>query len=401
MSRPPRFDIAQAEADPAAYFAALAAEAPLVRRRLPLLGPVWMTTTAEAAEEVLKSSDRFRMRLGGAAAGVRWWMPRSLRVLTRNMLSLDDPDHRRLRKSVDRAFARRDVQRMRDEIGARADALLDAMASRPAPCLVADFARPLPLRVITDLLGVPPQHEAAFLRFSAAFGGMSGLQVPWLIFVAIPRLARLTERVLDEARATPRPGLIADLLAVQDELPEPERMSREELVAMIFLLMLAGMETTTNLIAGGLLALDRSPEAKAWLMADPVGRRERVVEELARHVSSVQLTKPRFAVADTTVAGCPVRRGDKVMAAIAAANLDPARFEAPKTLRADRFPNPHLAFGTGVHFCLGMQLARVEVQEAVTRFLARFPDAWLGRPAYAGRPGQRAIRSLPVRLATA
>jgi cytochrome P450 len=171
-------------------------------------------------------------------------------------------------------------------------------------------------------------------------------------------------------------------------------------MSMIVLLLIAGFETTTHLISDGVWALEQNPEQKAWLLADPAARMERAVEELARFCSPVQSTKPRYVARDAVFFGQPLKRGELVMALVAAANADPAAFEAPEKLRLDRFPNPHLVFSSGVHFCLGQQLARVETQVALTRLYARFPNLQLtpGRIEWIERLGIRGPKTLPLRL---
>jgi cytochrome P450 len=170
---------------------------------------------------------------------------------------------------------------------------------------------------------------------------------------------------------------------------------------MIVLLLVAGFETTTHLISTGIIALEQHPDQKAWLLADPAARMERAVEELARFNGPVQSTKPRYVAHDTTFFGAALHRGDLVMALVAAANADPAAFDHPEQLRLDRFPNPHLAFSSGIHFCLGQQLARVETQVALGRLYARFPDLRLPDPNHIDwleRFGMRGARTLPLDL---
>ncbi len=171
---------------------------------------------------------------------------------------------------------------------------------------------------------------------------------------------------------------------------------------MVFLLLIAGFETTTHLIATNVVALEQHPDQRDWLLADPEARIERAVEELARFTTPVQMTKPRYVARDLELEGRPLRRGDLITGFLAAANHDPAVFDAPDQLRLDRFPNPHLVFGSGIHFCLGMQLARVEVQAALTRLYDRLPGLAIPEPEqldWIPRLGLSGVASLPVRLA--
>jgi cytochrome P450 len=201
-----------------------------------------------------------------------------------------------------------------------------------------------------------------------------------------------------DCRRQARPGLIGDLVR---QAEDGDALDENELLSMIFLLLIAGFETTTHLIETSVVALDQNPDQKAWLLADPEARMERAVEELARFTSPVQSTKPRFVATDGDFLGQNLKRGELIVGLVAAANADPARFDHTEQLRLDRFPNPHLVFSSGVHFCLGMQLARVEVQSALGRLYARFPDLVVppaDRLEWIERFGLRGVKRLPTRL---
>ncbi|WP_298913512.1 cytochrome P450 [uncultured Algimonas sp.] len=379
--------------DPAAGVLALQAQGPLVRIRLPLIGRAWVTTTHAATKDVLKRDEDFRMtKAGKRPAGLQWWMPRSVRLLADNMLGRDGDAHRRLRGKVDRAFAKRGIEALEPRVAAWADRLLGPLAERREIDLVADYARPFPADVIADLLGVGAARRDAFVARAAGFADTSTPMRTLSSVLGTGGFVRFVRAMVGEARKTPRDGLLRDLLSDDDPLGEAE------LVSMVFLLMFAGFETTTNLISGSVLALERNPAAKAAWLADP---HPRGIEELVRHVSAVAGSKPRFAAREAVVQGITVPAGALVMALPIAANYDPAMFDAPKRLVLDRLPNPHLGFGAGPHFCLGNQLARLELRVALQRLYARFPDLRLtdDRPAYHERAGHRALKSLPVRLA--
>jgi cytochrome P450 PksS len=194
-------------------------------------------------------------------------------------------------------------------------------------------------------------------------------------------------------------GLIAALRTAE---LDGGRLSEDEFVAMIFLLFGAGQETTTHLLGGGLLALITHSEQRSRLVED-MSRMPVAVEECLRYVSPVQFTKPRWAVRDMEFAGQRLRRGDSVAGFLAAANCDPAKFDEPHRFDTTRRPNPHLAFGTGVHFCLGFQLARAEAAVGFERLFTRFPkmslDLDITAIVWRKRLGIRALASLPVRLA--
>jgi cytochrome P450 len=324
-------------------------------------------------------------------------MPKPIRLMTNNMLQKDEPDHRRLRKLVDAAFARRDVQAMRPTIAAIADGLLDGFEGRDQIDLAAEYSRRLPLTVIADLLGLADAERDDFAELARR--GLSINSIPGL-FLAMGWFDKMLAKVagyIEEARRAPRPGLIADLVRAE---ADGDKLDEAELTSMIVLLLIAGFETTTHLISDSVIALETHPDQKAWLMADPAGRMERSVEELARFMSPVQSTKPRYVARDAEFFGQRLGRGDLMLGMIAAANADPAEFDRPDQLRLDRFPNPHLVFSSGIHFCLGQQLARVETQVALERLYARFPNLALatGEITWLERLGLRGPKALPLRL---
>jgi len=401
LERPIAVDIESAgfKADPFPTLEVLRRAGPVIPVKLPFVGRTWLTTTHAATLAMVKDNTRFvqEARHAGKSGvvGMQWWMPRSVKILTNNMLLKDEPDHRRLRKLVDRAFQRRDVQAMRERIERVADDLLDHMGKGRAD-LLGDYARRLPLEVICDLLGLPEEDREVFSDRTRRAMGVERPIDAVMAFGAIGKLVDYIRVQIEEARRHPRPGLISELVRAEDD---GDKLNAEELVSMIFLLLVAGFETTTHLISGSFQALERNPDQKAWLLADPAARMERAVEELARYVSPVQMTKPRHVAQDCDLFGQPLRRGDVIMAMLASANADPAVFDAPDRLRLDRFPNPHLVFSSGIHFCLGMQLARVETQSALTRFYARHPVIELPEGLdWIERIGIRGVRALPVQL---
>jgi cytochrome P450 len=224
---------------------------------------------------------------------------------------------------------------------------------------------------------------------------------PLSIARALGSIGKMTSYVrgqIEECRRAPRQGLISELVRAEED---GDKLDEGELLSMVLLLLIAGFETTTHLIEDSIIALEANPEQKAFLFADPIHRMERAVEELARFTSPVQSTKPRFVARDCEFFGQSLHRGDIILALVAAANSDPAQFDEPGRLRLDRFPNPHLVFSSGIHFCLGMQLARVEAQSALAKLYARYPKLQIIEPAklqWIERLGIRGVKALPVRL---
>jgi cytochrome P450 len=404
LDSPLRFDIQGAafKADPVPTFAAMRAAGPIVPIRVAFLGRIWATTTHAATLAMVKDDDLFVQdghKAGkSGVAGFQWWMPRSLKAVANSMLQKDEPDHRRLRKLVDGAFARRDVLAMRASIDRIADRLLDGFEGRDGVDLAQEFSRRLPLEVISDLLGLPHEDRDAFADTARRALSLTNTVSMILAMGSLGKMIDYVRGQVEAARRNPRPGLIGELVQAEEE---GDKLDESELLSMVVLLLIAGFETTTHLISDSVWALEQNPDQKAWLMADPAGRMERAVEELARFASPVQSTKPRYVARDTEFFGQTLRRGELILALVAAANADPAEFDHPERLQLDRFPNPHLVFSSGIHFCLGQQLARVETQAALTRLYARFPNLALAAPdrvEWIERIGIRGPKTLPLTL---
>jgi len=404
LSAPLRFDFDNVanKADPFPLFAAMREAGPVIPVKLPFVGKAWVTTTHEAASAMVKDNALFvqEARHAGKSgvAGMKWWMPRSLLLMTNNMLLKDEPDHRRLRKLVDQAFQRRHVRDMRADIERLADKILDSFEDRDEVDLANAYSRRLPLEVICALLGLPDQDRQVFSTWAKTATSMRSSFGIFRAFLSMGSVINYVRGQIDECRREPREGLISELVRAEED---GDRLSEDELVSMVFLLLFAGFETTTHLITDSVVALEQNPAQKACLLADPANRMERAVEELARFTSPVQSTKPRYVSRDCEFFGQPLRRGDFIMAMLAGANYDPAVFDRPGRLKLDRFPNPHLVFSSGIHFCLGMQLARVEAQSALGRLYARYPDLALAEPGnvqWIERFGLCGVKALPVRL---
>jgi cytochrome P450 len=384
--------------DPAASVAALRATAAVVRSRFPIVGPVWVTTTYEAAARVLKDSSTFTLRKeGGTPVGLRWWMPASVTALTSNMLTQDEPDHTRLRSIVDEAFRRRAVLGMEPAIRAISDQLASELfAEGRTADLVARYARLVPLSVISELLGLPEADRPQFIAWANAMGRLTGVIDFLRVSFGLRKMRRYFEARLREARERGGEGLIAELIRVERE---GGRITGDELVSMLFLLLLAGSETTTHLISGAVFELSKDPGKRDWLIED-FSRTGLAVEEFLRFVSPVQFSKPRYVRHDVKVEGVALKRGEQVMAMLVAANLDPDANEHSGELDLSRHPNRHLSFGTGIHFCLGHQLARLEAICALQALFTRWPKLGLAVAAsevrWRRRPGLRSLARLPV-----
>ena len=384
--------------DPAATVARLRALGAAVETHFPIVGRVWVTTTHEATARVLKDSDVFTLRKeGGAVAGLRWWMPGLVQTLASNMLTMDEPDHTRLRGIVDEAFRRRAVLEMEPRIREIAETLAGALFDQGRTAdLVARYAQILPLSVICELLGLPETDRPTFIAWANSLGRVNSAIGFLSVLPAFRKMRRYMAERLRAVRAQGGEGLIAELVQVERE---GGRISHDELLSMLFLLLNAGSITTTHLISGAAFELLRDPARRDWLMQDP-GRMSLAVEEFLRFVSPVQFSKPRYVRQDVDLEGVRLKKGDRIMAMIVAANLDPEASEHPERLDLARRPNRHTSFGTGIHFCLGHQLARIEAACALHALFARWRGLKLAVEPSAirwhRRPGLRSIEELPV-----
>jgi cytochrome P450 PksS len=387
--------------NPAAEIEKLRSAGPVVEVQFPMIGKIWTTTTQDLADRVLKDSETFTIRTGvGGVAGLQWWMPRILRALANHMLSKDEPDHRRLRDIVDEAFRRRAVLEMEPRILAIADDLAGELFAEGSPAdLVDRYARKLPLSVICELLGLPLADRPMFTAWASGFTRFTGTVGLISLIPNILAMRRYLEKQLEAVRKNGGTGLIAELVRVERE---GGQISRDEMVAMVFLLLFAGHETTTHLISGSVYELLRNPGLRDWLEED-WSRAGLAVEEFLRFISVVQFAKPRFIRKDIELGGVQLRKGEKIMPMLAAANFDPQANPRPEKLDLARKPNRHLAFGTGIHFCLGHQLARLEGICALQALFRRWPKLALAvdesRIKWRRRAGLRAIEHLPVAIA--
>ncbi len=393
--------------NPYPTLAEMIAQGPLVRMKYPLMGRFWAVTTYDAVNELLRDRETFVRdpRTAGLKKGsnLPWWFPRSLKPMTEGMIIRDEPDHRRLRALVEQAFVRRNVEQLRPRFTAIATQMLDDLEAQfrhtgqPVD-LVAGLARPFPLAVICELLGLPQADRPMFVKQAESLANGPSLSTIFRMFGGIRHIMDYTRQRIEAARRAPQEGLICALVTAEQD---GQRMSEDEMLSMILLLLFAGHITTVHLIGAGVYTLLCQPEQKQSLMADwsQVGG---AVDEMLRYLSPVQTTKPMMPVRDIVWHGQPLERGERILAHLAAANVDPRQFDDPERFDIKRYPNPHVAFGAGTHICLGLKLAVAETEVALEQLLTRFPQLELAIPSdqvrWSRQPGTRGMETLPIRL---
>ena len=382
-------------ADPYPFYARLRATTPV--RYVPATDSWWLTRYAD----VLLALHDQRFGKEPVEPGGRQVSPIATPGTTDlplPMLFRNPPDHTRLRSLVNRAFTPRVVEELRPHIQEIANHLLDQVAGQGSMDLMSDFAVPLPAVVIAELLGVPASDRERFKTWSTDLVmALDATQPAERRAAAATSGQALTEyfaALIEQRRAAPQDDLVSSLIRVEEQ---GDRLSRGELLSMCTLLLVAGHETTTNLIGSGTLALLQHPDQLARLRQQPE-LLPSAVEELLRYTSPVQRVG-RIAREPLTIEGTTIPAGALVTPVLGAANHDPAVFQDPERLDLGRTDNRHLAFGRGIHFCLGAPLARLEGQIAFATLLARLPNLTFAgtAPAWSANTSLRGLTTLPLK----
>ena len=388
--------------DPYPLYAKLRAETPVLRHTgLSSSEQFWFVTGYAEAETVLRDHKRFVKNYHNTLTAEQRAqlppLPRLAQLLDQHMLNLDGADHMRQRTLVNKAFTTRIINSMHDRVQRIADELLDNVQAQGAMDLIDEYAFPLPIVVIAEMLGIPAADRDRFRAWSDAFVTPALTEAEW----------RQAERLLNEftdylgeifaaRRKEPRNDLITALIQAEEA---GDQLSEEELYSMVVLLIVAGHETTVNLIGNGTLALLRHPDQLALLQADPT-LMPNAIEELLRYDGPVERATLRFAAEDLKLGGQQIRRGEALAVVLGSANRDAAQFDQPDTLDVTRDNSRHLAFGYGVHYCVGAPLARLEGRIALTTLLQRLPNLRLAVPVeeltWRFNPILRGMNHLPV-----
>jgi cytochrome P450 len=364
--------------------------------------PIWFVTRYEDVVALLTDNERFvvdpKLALTPEElAALRDDGPEPDERVNENLLSKDGDDHRRLRRLVTKAFTPRIVEQLRPRIQEIADDLVDRVVDRGRMELVDDFAFPLPITVIAELLGIPAEDQGRFRVWSNTF--VLPPITPELQEQAVRHTQEFVEyldALFARRRAEPAEDLVSALVRAEDE---GDHLSENELYSMVVLLIVAGHETTVSLITNAVLALLSNPDQLAELRAD-LSLLPSTVEELLRYDSPVERAITRLAATDVELGGQPISRGDFVIPVIGAANRDGETFPDADVLKLARADSKHVGFGRGPHFCLGAPLARLETEIAIATLLRRLPGLRLAispddlhwRPI----PIFRSLASLPV-----
>jgi cytochrome P450 len=362
-----------------AVYARLRVERPVCNVSLAGGEQAWLVTRYEDVSRLLKD-DRFAKDPANAMTPEmlkrQRRVPSFLLPLTRNMLGLDDPDHARLKRLVVSAFTPKRMELLADQIKSIAGTLAEQLQRKGRFDLIADFALPLPVTVISEMLGVPEADRAKFARWSHAL--IAGPESALRMMLSLPEMflfVRYLRKLIDMKRARPGNDLVSALIAAEED---GGRLNYAELQAMIAILLSAGHETTTNLIGNGMLALLRNPAAREQFVAEPDAATA-AVEELLRYDGPVETSTYRYARDDLVLHDQPIARGDIVLGSIASANRDERQFERPDIIDFRRTPNRHLTFGEGGHYCVGAALARMEGRIAFQTLLHQVPDMRLAK----------------------
>ena len=387
------FATASYKANPYHYYQELRAEASIAKTRLPDGTEVYVISRYQDVEAGLKD-ERLIKNIYNARPNPSLGMARM--ISDTSMLKADPPQHTRLRALAHAAFTPKFVSRLRPHIQEIADQLVDAFQDQSSMDLVGDFAFPLPITVICEMLGVPESDAHSFREWSGALiaSGALSSETPQIIPEVIQLLQYLSALVA-ERRAAPQADLISALTQANEQ---GDQLNEAELLGTSLLLLVAGHETTVNLIGNGMFALLQRPDQWERIKQDPALVKG-AVEELLRLVNPVQLVN-RYAAEELVIAGMSIPRGSHLLLLLGAADHDPDAFAEPEHLDLSRGASRHVAFSQGIHYCLGAPLARLEGEIAITTLLTRLPNLRLAiapedviwRPAVE----LRGLQSLPV-----
>ncbi|WP_339223984.1 cytochrome P450 [Paenibacillus sp. FSL W7-1332] len=351
----------------------------------------WLISNYEQAVEALKDG-RFSKDIAKAMG------QEQTSVFSTNMLFSDPPDHKRLRGLVQKGFTPQRIADMRGHIQEIADNLLDAVSSRDTINLIDDYAFKLPIIVISEILGVPTEDQDKFRLWSNSIIGASNQEMNEQVVQHMNEFIAYLKDWFAKVREQPGDDMISQLVIAENQ---GDRLSEQELYGVVTLMIIAGHETTVNLIGNGVLALLEHPEQRKLLQEQPE-LIHGAIEEMLRYNGPVEFSTSRWAAEDMDFHGVHMKKGDLVVIALNSANRDASQFENPDIFDITREKSQHLAFGKGIHLCLGAPLARLEGEIAINTLLRRYPHFELQRDIdeLEWRPGMivRGVKEIPISL---
>jgi len=398
-SRPINLNSAEFNNDKFAWYEQIREDLPVHQAKVSII-KVFTIARYDDCTSILKDPRVLRNRSTITGGGrFPFPMPKAIKPIAESMIVEDDPNHRRLRELVRRAFRPQAIDVLESKIDQYSNELLDGLSLKKEFDLQSDYALAIPMRMIGDMMGLSreaiPQFKEMFSILTKGFGG-------WRIFRTLfwdmPDTVRFVRELIGQKRDHPGDDILTGLIEAD---AEGDRLTEDEIVAMVFLLIVGGYETTVHLITNGVLTLLENPEQLARLRDNPELINS-AVEEILRHRGPVQSTKPGYAAEDIHLHGVTIPKGKPIMPLFGAANHDPRAFDNPQVFDIGRTPNRHLGFGHGTHFCLGAHLARAEARFGILNLLQRFPNLQLaGDPAslkLQNMPGWHRYDGLPVKI---
>ena len=399
QSRPINLNSAEFNNDKFAWYEQIREDLPVHQAKVSII-KVFTIARYDDCTAILKDPRVLRNRSTITGGGrFPFPMPKAIKPIAESMIVEDDPNHRRLRELVRRAFRPQAIEVLETKIDQYSNELLDGLSLKKEFDLQSDYALAIPMRMIGDMMGLSreaiPQFKEMFSILTKGFGG-------WRIFRTLfwdmPDTVRFVRELIGQKRDHPGDDILTGLIEAD---AEGDRLTEDEIVAMVFLLIVGGYETTVHLITNGVLTLLENPEQLARLRDNPELINS-AVEEILRHRGPVQSTKPGYAAEDIHLHGVTIPKGKPIMPLFGAANHDPRAFDNPQVFDIGRTPNRHLGFGHGNHFCLGAHLARAEARFGILNLLQRFPNLQLaGDPAslkLQNMPGWHRYDGLPVKI---
>jgi cytochrome P450 len=398
LSKPVDLGSADFSTNKYAYYPWLLEEAPVFEARISFM-KIMAVTRYEDCVELLRDPRFVRNRSTARGGGSRmpFPVPKSISLIAQSMIVEDDPEHRRLRSLVNKAFKPHAIAAVNEPVQRQAHELIDKMEKGGTVDLLPEYCLPIPVAVISQLMGCSEEDTVEFQSLMKNLSeGLTGWNMLRTFVFQMPATIRFVRGLIDRKRKNPGDDILTGLIEAEEE---GQRLTEDEIVAMTFLLVVAGFETTVHAIANGLLALFDAPDQMQRLRED-AGLIDSAVEEMLRHRGPVHGTKMNYACEDVELHGVTIPRGTPTIPMLGAANHDPRAFDEPDLFDIGRDPNHHLAFSQGAHFCMGAQLARMEIKVAVQTLLERSPNLRLAVPrdeiGIQSMPFWHRVQGLPV-----